>query len=583
MNSATQSSRLGQDPRYQDVLKTLRSLRRRDLFSRMLGGLGRIFGYMLLSLTLRSLLDYWLHFGWGSRVALLSLDLIIVLWLSWRYLVVPFRRRLGILQAALHLQGCLPELRSQLIATVQLVPKVDAGLVSHSLVGRLLEQTDVLLKQLNWKGTVPLKPRLKWVLLPGMLFLGLLLVGLSYPSTSMALFARYFLSTRPPLYDTQIQVLPGNQRLARGSTVNLLADLSGKIPHEVTFTLSGRDGSMEQVSVRPAFDHPHQFDLEINNLQKTLTYRVDGGDAISPFYTIEVVDPPVLRELRLMVSPPAYTGVDPYNISVDQLRIEEGAGLFLKGEANKVLTAATARFYLEQPAGNGARGTKEIERALMPEGVFLEGDLGILNPRVSAMSVHMLAADGIKSVNDTRHTVAWKLDKPPEILVEAAPKNGVTVVSGRSLSIGGRVLEDYALSELNFKWSMAGNELSSSAPIKITDSGDFRFQFLTGKGGSEGVGPSLMAESGDRVEWWVEAVDNSALDRGPQRTETERKVLNIVSREEKIAELLAFVRENVITIKSASEQQKEARIRLRLLVEEAEVFGDKTPESNSKP
>ena len=551
MNPETQSSQLEGDFRYQRVLEVLETLRKRDLLVCLYSGLGRAFVFLLASIVVRSLLDYWLHFAWSARVAFLAVDLIIVGWILKRYLVCPLRARLDRNRAALHLQTFAPQLRSQVIATIQLVPRSDAGEISRSLVERLLQQTESALDQLQWKQAVPLKSSVRWLLAVGMIGLGLVGWSLTQPNASAVLMARYFLSTRPPLFATQINVLSGDAVVVRGSRVDLLAELSGEIPQQVTFTLENATGASEEIRVNPQDDSPNRFSVAVENLQASFTYRVDGADARSRNYSVQAVDPPILRELHFEVTPPAYTGVPAYQVGVDQLRLEEGAKLSLRGETAGEISTATAHFYRNEDAEATAGKATGLQKNLSIDGLQVKGDFGILDSHISGMFVHMVGADGIESVNDTRHSITWKLDKPPEILIEAGPETDATVASGQPVIIKGRVLEDYGLRDVHVKWSRPDYDAPESMPLEMNKSGSFSFRFVAGRGQNRGDAVRLDLESGDTVNWWIEAVDNSQLSRGPQLTKISLRRLHVVTPEEKITELLKQVRNNLSTIENA--------------------------------
>lgn len=567
MNTETQSSQLEGDSRYQRVLRVLETLRERDLLVCLYSGLGRAFVFLLVSIVVRCLLDYWLHFAWSARVAFLVVDLAIVGWILKRYLVCPLRTRLDRDRAALRLQTFAPQLRSQVIATIQLVPQADVGEISCSLVERLLQQTESALNQIQWKQAVPLKSCVRWLLAVGMIGLGLVGWSLAQPNASSVLMARYFLSTRPPLFETQINVLSGDAVVVRGSRVDLLAELSGEIPQQVTFTLENATGASEEIRVNPLDYWPNRFSVSVENLQASFTYRVDGADARSRNYRVQAVGPPILRELYFEVTPPAYTGVPAYQVGVDQLRLEEGAKLSLLGEAAGKISTATAYFYRNEPAGATADKATGIQKNLLIDGLQVKGEFGILDSHISGMFVHMVGADGIESINDTRHSITWKLDKPPEIVIEAGPETGATVASGQPVIIEGQVLEDYGLRAVHLKWSRPDYDAPESMPLEIDNSGAFSFRFVTGKAQYRGDAIRLDLDSGDTVNWWIEAMDNSQLSRGPQLTKSPLRRFHIVTPEEKITELLNQVRNNLSTIKNASERQMEAGIRLRQLIE----------------
>lgn len=574
---------LHNDPRYRRVIKNLETLRSRDLMTRLLPGLGRILIFLLLIIGLRCLLDYWLHFNLSSRTALLALDVIIAGWIAWRYLLYPLKHRLDRDRMALRLQEYAPELRSQVIATIQLVPMADMGRASISLVERLLKLTHNTMAELNWKGAISLKSSALWLLLTALIGSGFAGWVFTYPKASSILIDRYFLSSRPPLFDTQIEVLTGDAMVARGDRLELQAELSGKIPQDVTFILESSSGSAEEIRVSSSKSAPNIFSLALENLQKSFTYKIYGGDASTSEYKVKVIDAPVLQDLRINVTPPAYTGISPYEVSVDQLRLEEGAELSLIAEATEKLSQAAVHFYLNSTKENLAEGLTNIKKNLTVNGVQVYGELGVLDTSISQMLVHMKGLQGVESINDVRHKIAWKIDKAPEIMIELHPKDGTSIVTGRSLTIEGVVLEDYGLSDAYFKWVLANSDVSYTVPLHVDQSGIFNSSFVFGQSRNGSDSEWLKSESGDTFEWWIEVVDNSQLARGPQRAKTSRKRIRIVTPEEKIAELMTLVRENVSTIKNAGERQKDANEQLRQLIEQKNLPGNVSPEKSTKP
>jgi len=168
-------------------------------------------------------------------------------------------------------------------------------------------------------------------------------------------------------------------------------------------------------------------------------------------------------------------------------------------------------------------------------------------------------------------------------MIELHPKDGTSIVTGRSLTIEGVVLEDYGLSDAYFKWVLANSDVSYTVPLHVDQSGIFNSSFVFGQSRNGSDSEWLKSESGDTFEWWIEVVDNSQLARGPQRAKTSRKRIRIVTPEEKIAELMTLVRENVSTIKNAGERQKDANEQLRQLIEQKNLPGNVSPEKSTKP
>jgi hypothetical protein len=582
VNAKIQSSSLKEDPRYQRVLKILERLRGRALRACFFSGIGRLLVFLLASISIRCLLDYWLQFAWGARVALLVTDLLILGWIGAHYLFRPLSVRFDRSVAALRLQAHAPELRSSVIATIQLVPKADAGTAPRSLVARLLDQTAGALGELDWKRAVALKSGSRWLLVAGVLGGSLIGWGLAFPDASSVLVARYFLSTRPPIQDTQIAVLSGDVKVPRGGQVDLVAELSGVLPDEVGFFLDDGSGTEEEIRVGPEASAADRFSLPVENLQETFTYQITGGDARSSVFTVEVLDPPVLEELTFQVTPPPYTGIEPYRLPAGELRVIEGAKVELEGQSTLELEQAIARLH-GVSEGNGDTGQPEwLEQNLSVDGNRILGDLGRPGRGVSSISVKLRGVEGIDSVDNTRHTIEWVLDNVPEIAIQAAPEDESTVVFGRPVMIEGQVSDDYAVTKLQFVWSMADREASNSFPVTLDGSGRFTFRFIPGRRGSGDGNNLLESTPGDVINWKLKAEDNSGLARGPQTAESSIQRLVVVTAEEKIAELLERVSENISTIETASERQEEAGIRLRRLMEMDKLQKERVGGENEK-
>lgn len=562
---------LEKDTRYQRVLQILDRLRRRAFQASLFAGLGRLMVFCLASLSVRCLLDHWLEFGWGARVALLSIDLILISWICWRYLIRPLMVRFERESAALRLQSHAPDLRSQVIATIQLVPKADAAKAPYSLVERLLDQTAAALARTDWKDAIPLKSSSRWLM--GAAALALALIGWAYffPHASSTLVARYFLSTRPPIQDTQITVLSGDMKVPRGARVELEAELSGVVPDEVGFFLDEGSGSSEQVRVRAEPSAQNRFVLPVDNLQDGFVYSVAGGDAISPEFTVDVLEAPVVEELVFAMRPPAYTGVAPYEVPASELRIIEGSQVSLRGRASMPQVEATA-LLSQRVSGNRAAETEGLSKQeLTVDHLQIAGDLGVLASELTTIAVALVSDDGIESVDNTRHAIKWELDAPPEIEIETAPENESTLATGRPATVRGQVADDYAVSTLRFVWSLADGERSDSLAVPVDESGRFNLRFVVGQRPPAGKSAWLKSTPGEVINWRLEAEDNSRLPRGPQVTKTVVQRHAVVTPEEKIAELLDQIGENVSTIEEARERQEAAGKRLRELMDAGNV------------
>lgn len=574
MEPETQSKPLSTFPTYLRALDVLATLRRRNKLSCVFSGVGRLLVFLVSALLIRCLLDYWLHFAWAARAALLLADVLIASWLFWRFFWRPFKRRLSTFAAALRLQAFAPELRSRMIATVQLVPEVDAGRASRPLVEQLLMETTIELDKVDWKQAVPLVQPIRWLSVAGVLVLATVAWAVLQPATSGVLIGRYFLSAQEPILQTQLEVLTGDIKQAKGSDVRLAATTSGEIPREATFELIGADGDLEIVTVAADEANPGTFELTVENAQSTFSYRVLAGDAKSRAFDVDVLDPPSLVELEFNIEPPGYTGLTAYSTSANGFRMVEGARISLAGKASEDLDSAAVYFYAREQSAGGFELGESLPLEVAADGRSVSVEVGGLSPEAGYVSLKLAGDNGVESVNNTRHPIQWVIDQEPEIQFTKVPEEGASVAAGRGTTVSGQVEEDYELDSVEFVYEVSTEALpdevlaSDRVPLDVRDPEfSFDLRFVAGVARDAGV-IEIKASAGDTIHWWIEATDNCELADGPHMVASARSMVRVVTAEEKIAELMGRVRGGMMTIENMSDRQAKAAKTLKTIIEE---------------
>ncbi|MGE9297345.1 MAG: hypothetical protein ACQKBV_13765, partial [Puniceicoccales bacterium] len=310
---------LARQPMFLRVIRVLKTVRRRYVSACWLNGTGRALTFLFGVILVRCALDYFLHFDWSARVALLLVDVGIIGWILWRFLWRPLNPRMTLLGAALRLQHAAPQLRSSVVATLELAPKADAGQASRSLVQRLLQQTVQKLGSVDFADAVSLRGPVKWFGSAVVLALALVGWAVTNPVPAKTLIGRYFLSQQAPLYRTQLEVVSGDMTVARGARVQMEVVATGEMPREATFILSANQEASGRFTVTASEDEPGRFVYYFDNARENFRYRVEAGDARSRTYEIEVMEPPELRELTATIYPPQYTGMEPYEVPATNL------------------------------------------------------------------------------------------------------------------------------------------------------------------------------------------------------------------------------------------------------------------------
>jgi len=90
-------------------------------------------------------------------------------------------------------------------------------------------------------------------------------------------------------------------------------------------------------------DNPREFETVFTNVIEEFEFRARGGDAVSPWIRVELVETPAVNALKLEVTPPKYTGEKVVELPSGKgpYFVLKGSTLKLSGTANKELAEAT--------------------------------------------------------------------------------------------------------------------------------------------------------------------------------------------------------------------------------------------------
>jgi hypothetical protein len=257
-------------------------------------------------------------------------------------------RRLSQERAALYIERRQPKLRNNLINSLQLYPQIatapsPAGF-SASMVLALLRSTRRQVSSLNEAELVDTAPVKAGLRLLGIIFLPVLAMVLFNPSWVGETFS---LLTRPldhmPPSQTLIEVTPKGLRVARGSPITINAVTSGAVPKALNLMISsGSEAAApareEKLTMENLGDG--KFTASVARLDRTIRYRAFAGSFESAVYTAEVVDPPEIGNLQVMLFPPAYTGLASVGFPSGNVEGLKGSTLRLEAATTKEVVKA---------------------------------------------------------------------------------------------------------------------------------------------------------------------------------------------------------------------------------------------------
>ncbi len=304
-----------------------------------------------------------------------------------------------------------------------------------------------------------------------------------------------------------VEILPGHARLARGETFT--AELSSANPVGSRFDLLIQEHSRSQkIKFQDAGNG--SLSARMENVSQAFGYRIIQGRRQSAGYSVQVYQPLTLSDLKLEISPPAYTGIRPYTQENDaSITAPRGTRVSLTARASQPL----------QTAG------MIHDDGLVSEAQEIKDSLFKLSFKVQKISRYHLWAKG--GTGDTllhglEYTITALEDLRPaaEIL---APADDSPLPEGMLAEIQLRFSDDYGLSRAVLH--VQDTQFEKLYQLKIHPAVSDTRIFFTWNSSESFLLP------GDSVLYWAEAWDNDAVS-GPKSAKSKIQKFRVPSREE---------------------------------------------------
>ena len=110
---------------------------------------------------------------------------------------------------------------------------------------------------------------------------------------------------------TELVDLPGDLVVGRGESLTIDANLIGAPIKQASLLLRPTAGEPNTITLIPRDDSQDRLTHRLRSIKQPLKYRLRAGDGQTPWYEIVVADRPQLAQVRLQLTPPAYTRKEP--------------------------------------------------------------------------------------------------------------------------------------------------------------------------------------------------------------------------------------------------------------------------------
>ncbi len=426
---------------------------------------------------------------------------------------VAASRPVSLLGAARRIEKVSPGFRDDVVTSLTMAPipgrtGVPEGVSGPLLMG-LLATTAEKMEPLSARRFVSWRPAATWSARCALMALPLLVLLVSGHSPSpLTLRALFDPSVYWPLGKVTFDVSPGAARIARGGSLEVTVLVGGTAPGAVVFTARGDDIGEEQYLMERAGDR--SFQQKIPLVTGPLQYRVSAASSSSPWFPVEVVEPPTAGNFEVTYTYPAYTGL-PLRTAEGNGNLEALRGTAVRVEFDVSKPLATGRLFLEE-------STYEIGRAADDRygaSFYLNGE--------GRYRLELTDREGFRNVDPLVRSIRYVEDDGPEVQI-IAPTGEVVLGPFVQVPIVFKASDDFGLSRISVLTRDPGGAEKRETILSGEVGTRVETSHLWDAGGVD-------APPGSLVPVFLEAVDNDTIS-GPKASLSNSFVLRIPDPEE---------------------------------------------------
>ena len=343
------------NPKLQHLLRSLRLLLRLHL---ALGGLARV-GAAAVAVAAGSwVLDWWLRMDFGPRGMLGTAALALIGAATWRNLLRPLSRRLDQAELALTLERAFPQFGDRLLTVVEAAggKGQEAGEISPMLLERVATEAAEIAAGVRPSQALNGGRLVRCLGLGVGVLLTVALVAAFFPRELAVWWQRDVLLRNvdwPRATMLEVAGFPdGVARVVRGAPLNIIISASGRrIPETVKLVLDYEHAGRFRENLTRSGSN--KFAKRFDSVVESFRLRASGGDGETDELRVEVVDPPMLRNVRIRLVYPAYTRQPPRETGPSDGAVEAvvGTQLELRATSTRPLRYAKLHAPVAKPQG----------------------------------------------------------------------------------------------------------------------------------------------------------------------------------------------------------------------------------------
>ena len=524
-------------------------------------GVAAVVVFLVAAAAIQFLLDYGTRgLEWSMRAALSGAIALTAIYLVWRRVIMPLRHRFGFADIANLVERKHPELSSLLISAVQFSDGHIGPAASNSpdLVRSVIRQAGARAAAVDFGAVLdPSRSRRGVVMVTVSLAL-CVAAGVAAPDITRLWFYRNVLLQEiewPKQTHLVVELIGGELIGARGDDLVIQAHAQGVQPREVDIvyeTASGQTGRETMVTVGSSDAYGYRYTFK--KAREDFTFHLVGGDDKTDTFTARLLERPHVTQTEMRIEPPAYTGLELLSLGDGErtARMLPGSELTLWINTNKPVVSAVLM----------------ANRETIAEAVKDDTRYRATCSPVESHTYHFALVDevGLENRRPVRFSIRVTPDEPPRAGLKLVGV-GNMITPAAILPIEVECSDTYGLAtvDLIYRISRDGEEEEATIPLpSFTPSMTTLTTHVEWPVASEAMMP------GERLTLSVRAADFNTVS-GPGTSESAEISLNVVTRDELLAELARREQQYRIDFERLIDAQEQVR---RGLLTVARRIGD---------
>lgn len=531
-------------------------------------------------------IDWVWHIAEQTRLALGLAMLAGVGWLSWRMLVKPLLHALSNVELAIKIERRYPEFRDSLASTVQFESEhADPRLGSPELQRRVIAQTMPLLEAVDLDAVIEHRGvRRAATFAFGVSLLVLGVVGFNQSEAATAVRRLLFpysagewdRETQLQLLDAKLETIrfePGQPfRRVQGDTFRVYVEnLKGELPEDTVLEVRDGDGEMRREKLRKLVvsgkgGKVHHLGTANLLLERgPMYFRATGGDDREMvWHRLEVVPAPRIDEMRVTLTPPAYSGRKAESLpkGVGHVRALVGTEIRITAKSRTPLRFARLRVKSDAPR----------KAKLSSDGKQIDVTFRLTDHGNYSYWFELKDRQGFDNPNSPRYDIRAIRDRVPTVRVVEPPRNARVTKDG-VVPIRVVAEDDLGLSQVAIRYRTSLTREGVLHSLVLADpQKPYRWRMSQIDKVTEGVQIRFHVEALDRFNLGKNGLPDP-LNRSKHVGKSLTRTITIVSPQEKTGEIAREYGSLLEELARIAKQQQQAHDDVSQLLVQLEKAG----------